>query len=351
MRRNRKSSPRSPAETHQKAIKVYADYQIDWSKIIPTLRKCELDKVSFLSVMGDAPKDFTTDSEYRSGHRGRRERKESHIAKVGSKFYPNESITEQLITRIGQSYSLKLADSKLRLIDGQVRFMSKYFLRRHSEQLTHGAEIFESCLGKDEYREIAEKKIEREYFSFQMTCEAIRDAFPKHEIKIVRGLVEMLAFDALIGHNDRHPYNWGVIVPLRKNRPPRFSPVYDTARALFWNKGETYITRVLTDKRPLLESYVNKCNPPLGWDGETNVDFFRLIGLIWNGFERYRSNIEKFLASEPLVQSILTLDKEFNLLMSAERRELIKRCLHLRRKLLCKAVAEFKERRNSSHAD
>jgi hypothetical protein len=161
----------------------------------------------------------------------------------------------------------------------------------------------------------------------------------------------MLAFDALIGHNDRHPYNWGVIVPLRKEQPPRFSPVYDTARALFWNKDEVYVSRVLTDKRPLLEGYVKKCNPPFGWDGETKVDFFRLIGLIWNYFERYQSNIEKFLAIEPLEKSILTLDKEFSLLMSGERRELIKRCLRLRQRLLCEAVAEFKERSNSSHAD
>ncbi|MCU1268303.1 MAG: hypothetical protein JWM21_4621 [Acidobacteria bacterium] len=343
MRRNLRISSLRIKENSEKAIKVYADYQIDWPEVVPALRRCELEKVSFLSVMGDAPKDFTTDHEYRYGHRSRRQRRESYIAKVGSKFYPNESITEQLITRIGQTYRLRIADSKLRLIDGQVRFMSKYFLRRHSEQLTHGAEIFERCLGKEEYLELAEKKIEREYFSFQMTCEAIRNAFPDHETPIVRGFVEMLAFDALIGHNDRHPYNWGVIVPMRKDRSPRFSPVYDTARALFWNSSEEYVGRVLRDKRPLLEGYIGKCNPPLGWDGEPRVDFFRLIGLIWKGFEGYRQNIEKFLRNDALEKSILIVDKEFRLLMSANRLELIKRCLRLRQQLLCSAIKNFKE--------
>ena len=213
MRRNR-SRFRATKETYKKEIKIYADFQTDWRRVIPTLRKFELEKVTFLSVMGDAPKDFSTDREYRPGRRSKRRPTDSFIAKVGSKFYPTESITEQLITRIGQTYKLTIADSKLRMLDGQVRFMSKYFLRQGLDQLTHGAEIFERCLGKEEYRELQEKKKESEYFSFQMTCEAVRNAFPEHEKRIMSKMVEMLTFDALIGHNDRHPYNWGVIVPV-----------------------------------------------------------------------------------------------------------------------------------------
>lgn len=145
---------------------------------------------------------------------------------------------EQFITRIGQQFDLLIADSKLRIVNDQVCFMSKYFLKRHSEQLTHGAEIFELCIGKENYAELAEQKIEREYFSFQMAEEAISEAFPSFEKNIMPGFIEMLVFDALIGHNDRHPYNWGVIVPITKRRSPRIAPVFDTARALFWNIPE-----------------------------------------------------------------------------------------------------------------
>lgn len=168
------SSGRTSAK---KAIKILADFQLDWASLIPTLRRYELEKVDFLSIPGMAPKDFITDSEYRPGHRSRAERTESYIAKVGSKFYPNESIAEQLVTRLGQVYGLNIADSKLRMVDGQVRFMSKYFLNRRSEQLTHGAEIFELCLGKENYADLAEKRAESEYFTFQMTAEAIKRLF------------------------------------------------------------------------------------------------------------------------------------------------------------------------------
>ncbi len=156
-----------PIQQQQKPIKYLADYQLKWGSFIPALRKYELERVDFLSITGDAPKDFITDSEYREGHRSRRQRRESYIAKVGSKFYPNESITEHLITRIGQTYGLKIAESKLRMVAGQVRFMSKYFLDRQKESLTHGAEIFELSLGKANYAKLAEEKKRRSFSPFK----------------------------------------------------------------------------------------------------------------------------------------------------------------------------------------
>ncbi len=314
-------------------IRHLSDYQKEWKRLIPSLRKYELEPVKFLSIPGDAPKDFITDSEYRPGHRSRRQRRESYIAKVGSKFYPNESITEQLATHIGQAFELDIAVSKLRMIDGQVRFMSKYFLDRQNEQLTHGAEIFELCLGKENYQELADKKSEKDFFTFQMTAEAIKITFPDFHEKIMAGFVEMLAFDALIGHNDRHPYNWGVIVPIRKSKPPRFSPVFDTARALFWNNPERRINLMLNNDAQL-DAYINGCSPPIGWDGEEGVAFFRLMSLIANSSARYRRLIEKFLNAAALENTFRILEKEFKLLMSPERRELIKRCLKRRQQML-----------------
>ena len=224
---------------------------------------------------------------------------------------------------------MRIADSKLRIVDGQVRFMSKYFLNRNTEQLTHGAEIFELILGKDNYRELAEQKRESEFFSFQMTEEAVRFSFPEHTRKIMRGLVEMLTFDALIGHNDRHPYNWGVLVPLYKKRPPRFAPVYDTARALFWNVPERRVRQMLTDHMQFVK-YVKSCEPPFGWDQQAQIDFFRLVGLIWESNKAYRPHIEKFLPDILLRQVFEMIDREFGKLLSAERRQLIKECLKVR---------------------
>ncbi len=133
---------RKKKQIELKDIRYWSDFQLDWEKLIPRLKRFSIKTVDFLSIAGDAPKDFITDSEYRPGHRTRQQRSESYIAKVGSKFYPNESIIEQLITRIGEVYAVKIAESKLRVVGPQVRFISKYFLNRRIDQLTHGAEIY-----------------------------------------------------------------------------------------------------------------------------------------------------------------------------------------------------------------
>lgn len=339
MGKRRLTYPRD-SKLEKKAIKYYADYQLSWDTLIPRLREYSIQKVDFLSIAGDAPKDFITDSEYRAGHRARHQRSESYIAKVGSKFYPNESITEQLITEVGKIYGLKIADSKLRVIGPQVRFMSKYFLNRNIEQLTHGAEIYEYSLGKENYAQLAQNKTESDFFTFEMTREALTQLFPENAEKIIKGYVEMLTFDALIGHNDRHPYNWGVIVPIQKSRAPKFSPVYDTARALFWNIPEPRVRQMLRDEQQL-EKYVKNCLAPIGCDKEPDIDFFRLIGIIWESFEIYRDNIEKFLLHTPLKLACEKIDKQFGTLFSKERSELIKRCLHLRRKKLLEAIPSY----------
>ena len=87
---------------------------------------------------------------------------------------------------------------------------------------------------------------------------------------------------------------------------------------------------------------MRKCAAPIGWDTEQNVDFFRLIGLIWHHFAAYRKNIEKFLSDTLLKKSLELLNQEFGALMSTERCELIKRCLHLRQQRLLEAVNQFR---------
>jgi len=80
----------------------------------------------------------------------------------------------------------------------------------------------------------------------------------------------------------------------------------------------------------------------MGWDKAKQIDFFELIGLIWESLEPCRQNIGKLLLTKPLEKSIECIDKEFKNLMSANRRELIKRCLRKRQELLIEAVTLVK---------
>jgi hypothetical protein len=52
----------------------------------------------------------------------------------------------------------------------------------------------------------------------------------------------MLLFDAYVGCTDRHLFNWGVIVNSRRpEQRPRFSPLFDSARGLYWRHLDTQI--------------------------------------------------------------------------------------------------------------
>jgi hypothetical protein len=80
----------------------------------------------------------------------------------------------------------------------------------------------------------------------------------------------MLLFDALVGNNDRHFYNWGVIRSVELRQEPCFSPIYDTARGLLWNESEEKIVDLaLSDARAkvYLQKYIKGSRPKIGWEG------------------------------------------------------------------------------------
>ena len=156
---------------HDAPIKYWADFQTNWCAVIEPLHKGRyvVESTDVLSIPGDAPKHFLRIKDYVPGkpsHLNRPSTWPAYIAKVGSKWYPVESITEHLITRIGQIAEVPVAQSQLRVVGTQVRFLSRYFLLRH-ESLTHGLDIFKRYL-EDEalVHEIAENKQEKAFYTF-----------------------------------------------------------------------------------------------------------------------------------------------------------------------------------------
>lgn len=318
-------------------IKYYSDFQRNWPTFIEPVRRGKyiLQSTDVLSIHGDAPKDFIRIKEHVPGHpSGRLRHWNAYIAKVGSKFYPNESITEQLLTRVGQAIGIAIAESQLRFVGRQIRFLSKYFLRRKTESLVHGIEIFKHYLDEEFVEEIAQTRSEQEFYTFQTVCAAIKQSFPDHHPQLIAPLVEMLAFDAIIGHHDRHPANWGIIVPVTKGARPRFAPVYDTARALYWNLSEKRLAKMLADEQSFA-AYIRRSTPQIGFDGCEKIDHFELIGSIFYDYPAFRSNISKFADSRLMLMCGKIVDEEFSQLMSKQRRELIKRCLFERHRQFC----------------
>jgi hypothetical protein len=327
-----------PVGTVDCQIKFRSDFQPNWAGLIRPLRRngYRVETAATLSIQGDAPKNFVCIKEYASGRRNRPSRWPKYIAKLGSKSYPVESITEHLLTRIGQLCSIVVASSQLRFFNCQVRFLSRYFLGRN-ETLVHGIELFQGILDESMVKQIASERRESEFYTFQTVKEAVAFAFPDHSNEIMNAFVAMLAFDALVGNNDRHPANWGVIVSIRKGATPRFAPVYDTARALFWNNSETDVQKRLNDDA-MLRAYVKKSKPLIGWNGSGQLSHFELVAQIDQNYPAYRPVLVPLTDLALIDACGRILEEEFGPLMSQERRQVIRKCLALRQKLYSMAV-------------
>ena len=239
-------------------------------KCITVVKKHQV-KVRPESLSGDAPKDFIYVYEYGKLNCKKANPKSwvPYIAKVGHKWYPTESITEHLITRLGQEWGFNLANSKLYIFSGQLRYCSEFFTKLDQE-LVHGADILARYLDEadsDFIEQIDKRGWSQELLTFNFVKEAIENIFPNYAEEIVGELINMLIFDALVGNNDRHFFNWGVIRHLKENRRPYFSPIYDTARGLFWNYSDKRLlelTKNSDQKAERIASYNNKTKPKIG---------------------------------------------------------------------------------------
>jgi hypothetical protein len=169
----------------------------------------------------------------------------------------------------------------------------------------------------------------RKFFTFQFAEKAIESRFGKHSQEIMEAFVRMLIFDAIVGNNDRHFYNWGVVTDLHGKKPPIFAPVYDTARGLFWHFSEQKVNNQYRNQTAL-NKYIVNSKPKTGWQGEPDINHFQLVELIYQNDRRYRQLCRNLLKMESFGKIVSLMETEFSHLLSPERFAIIKDCLELR---------------------
>jgi hypothetical protein len=316
-------------------IKNYSDDKKHfYDKNVPILKRHQY-IVSSQPISGDAPKDFIKVYEYGRCRKINKRNWIPYISKIGHKWYPVESITEHLLTRLGQVWGFKMADSKLYVVAGQVRFCSEYFLKKE-EELVHGADILSRYLREDNaelIEQIDKSGWSQELLSMQFVCKAIEATFPEQANEIISNLIELLMFDAIVGNNDRHFFNWGVIRHLRGVKPPTFSPIYDTARGLFWNQKEEKLLTLhgnVNQIRNFIGRYHQKTKPKIGWDKEKEVNHCELVErLVINNYCSF-DRAQGLFSKENLHKAEVLLNTEFKTLLTQIRRDVILRYLDYR---------------------
>jgi hypothetical protein len=229
-----------------------------------------------------------------------------------------------------------MAKSKLYIVTGQIRFCSEYFLNKKNQRLIHGADILAAHLREGDatmIEAIDENGWSQELLTLQFVKQAIEDIFPHQAKNITIELVELLLFDAIVGNNDRHFFNWGVVKHLSDKHEPYFSPIYDSARGLFWNITDEYLLSLVTNQNKLndfLVKYHKSNRPKIGWEFDNAINHVQMVQhLIVNdhcSFEKAR----KLFSLENIKKAEYLLNTEFKYLISDIRKEVIIRYLIFR---------------------
>ena len=93
--------------------------------------------------------------------------------------------------------------------------------------------MYHGYIGDKDFVENVEKnQLSLDFFTLSFTKETFEHIYPLQSETLFLAFVEMLVFDAIIGNNDRHFYNWGIVKHIHNKYDPKFSPIYDTARGL-----------------------------------------------------------------------------------------------------------------------
>lgn len=288
------------------------------------------------TVGGDAPKDLIKLYTYGDARKSDIKNWKKYIAKIGHKWYPNESITEHYLTTVGKCFGITIANSKIIIAEDVIRYLSEHF-HKDEQTLNHGANILSRYLDENDNQwidDLDRTKALKRVIDVEMVLEAIKKIFPVEHLEIFNCFFHMILFDTLTGNNDRHYYNWGVITHIKNRHKPYFSPVYDSARGLLWNLSDEKVISLHKElgnsDNKQLANYVTKSVPKISVPGNDKCNHFELIEYLAS--KNYFNDEHKSVWTDQnlLDEAINKLHTDFDLLFIKERKFLIQHILELR---------------------
>ena len=125
-----------------------------------------------------------------------------------------------------------------------------------------------------------------------------------------------------------------MIKHLNERHQPRFSPIYDTARALFWNRSEEQIKQIYKDRvrrEQVMLKYLKNSKPKIGIENQSNCNHIDMIRFL-NGrkFEGTQEIVRTMVNKQNAKLCIELLNDEFCSLLSTERLDLISEFINFR---------------------
>ncbi len=188
-----------------------------------------------------------------------------YIAKFGATNGRIEVFTELFNNILGSALGFNMAHHGAARLDEHIYFITRNFRRK--EALIHGSLMVADVLASDAMElDTIDRKKEQEFYSVDFISEVITKYCGESAIEVRQDFLNMLVFDTLIGSQDRHAKNWGVLRPETGQNSQiryRLAPIFDSARALLWDMPEGKLLELDLDE-VAFDRYIGRSKPCIG---------------------------------------------------------------------------------------
>ncbi len=233
---------------------------------------------------------------------------------------------ECFVTETKNFYIETICRYELAKYKGLLRIASKNFLLEN-QSIFHGRELFENFYDLKDLEDPRNKKfasiylvsnIQRHLENWSNQINSKTNPFRY----LFDEFLKMCFWDAIIGNNDRHLQNWGIITSLETEFIPCFTPIYDTARAFKWNVIDNSLGR------KSVKDYVRDSYPHVGLKVGIKLNHFDFIREIIKLHPHIISSFSTLLKEAKLIDTDQIIKKDFILesFFSKERRQFISDC-------------------------
>lgn len=193
--------------------------------------------------------------------------------KKGDKDYTHEFWSEVIASEVGRLLGFDTLQYDVAAKKQKLGCLSKLMIDTSREQLDEGFRWINRY-------QIGYNTEDRDAYTFQLIDATLKTLFK--DKGFTEKLISTLVFDSIIGNEDRHQENWGIIVSTeivesrsfifsKKTPVPttvyKFAPIYDSGSSLGRELKEEKVSQMLTDAIQL-NAYIDRGRSEIHWEGE-----------------------------------------------------------------------------------
>lgn len=175
----------------------------------------------------------------------------------GARYHASELAVEKVAAGLGIVTGIATAKTDLAVREGRKGVISHRFMSVE-ETVIHGGDLL---MGARAQYDRARPR--------EQTFQLVREVLPPD---LLPSMIEMVAFDALIGNTDRHHDNWAVIRSV--SATDRLAPAYDHGSSLGSHVEDDHFDM------PNLDAYIRRGRSAIRWSEDGAIFHLRHLELL-----------------------------------------------------------------------